>query len=201
LLLLIAALIGAVGQTIGGYSHGGLLVSIAIGFIGAMLGSWIARRIGLPESVRDPDRSRGVPVLWSVIGATAVRGGGRSVDATDAGDDVGGRHCVGGAEPPPEPVRAAPLYAEQRRSLAALGVRTGPPDRDARGRRSGAAASRSAVRQGSVGPAAGIVLPASLHGQARGFLARLTRRWTHTNATSPQCRPSDGPAGFRLRVH
>ncbi|HLQ37378.1 MAG TPA: hypothetical protein VK348_06240 [Planctomycetota bacterium] len=70
LLLLIAALIGAVGQTIAGYSHGGLLVSIAIGFIGAMLGSWIARRIGLPDLfVIQIDRVA-FPVLWSVIGAT-----------------------------------------------------------------------------------------------------------------------------------
>jgi hypothetical protein len=35
LLLLVAALIGAVGQAIAGYSRGGCLVSIALGFIGA----------------------------------------------------------------------------------------------------------------------------------------------------------------------
>ena len=37
LLLLIAGICGALGQAIGGYSHGGCLVSIALGFIGALL--------------------------------------------------------------------------------------------------------------------------------------------------------------------
>ena len=49
LLLLIAGICGAIGQAIGGYSHGGCLVSIALGFIGALLGSWLARQLGLPE--------------------------------------------------------------------------------------------------------------------------------------------------------
>jgi uncharacterized membrane protein YeaQ/YmgE (transglycosylase-associated protein family) len=41
-LLVIAGVCGAMGQAIGGYSHGGCLVSIALGFIGAFMGSWIA---------------------------------------------------------------------------------------------------------------------------------------------------------------
>ena len=44
-LLLIAGVCGALGQAIGGYSHGGCLVSIALGFIGALLGSWIAGQL------------------------------------------------------------------------------------------------------------------------------------------------------------
>src|SRR6266516_3945711 len=54
LLLLIAGICGALGQAIGGYTHGGCLVSIALGFIGAMLGSWIAGRLGLPELLAIP---------------------------------------------------------------------------------------------------------------------------------------------------
>ncbi len=42
LLLLIAGVCGSLGQAIGGYSHGGCLVSIALGFIGALLGTWLA---------------------------------------------------------------------------------------------------------------------------------------------------------------
>src|SRR6266545_4362750 len=48
-LLLIAGLCGALGQAIGGFSRGGCLVSIALGFIGALLGMWLARQLGLPE--------------------------------------------------------------------------------------------------------------------------------------------------------
>ncbi len=47
-LLLIAGLCGALGQAIGGFSRGGCLVSIALGFIGALLGMWLARQLGLP---------------------------------------------------------------------------------------------------------------------------------------------------------
>jgi uncharacterized membrane protein YeaQ/YmgE (transglycosylase-associated protein family) len=52
-----------------GYSHGGCLVSIALGFIGALLGTWLARLMGLPEllSVQLGDRS--FPIIWSIIGA------------------------------------------------------------------------------------------------------------------------------------
>lgn len=69
ILLLIAGICGAIGQAIGGYTHGGCLVSIALGFIGALLGSWIAGKIGLPELI--PIRIGGVnfPIIWSIIGA------------------------------------------------------------------------------------------------------------------------------------
>ena len=47
LLLLIAGVCGSLGQAIGGYSHGGCLVSIALGFIGALLGTWLAGALHL----------------------------------------------------------------------------------------------------------------------------------------------------------
>jgi uncharacterized membrane protein YeaQ/YmgE (transglycosylase-associated protein family) len=69
ILLLIAGVCGALGQAIGGYSHGGCLVSIALGFIGALLGSWIAKALHLPELF--PLSVGGVhfPVVWSIVGA------------------------------------------------------------------------------------------------------------------------------------
>jgi uncharacterized membrane protein YeaQ/YmgE (transglycosylase-associated protein family) len=54
ILLLVAGICGAIGQAITGYSHGGCLVSIALGFIGALLGSWLAGKLGLPELVALP---------------------------------------------------------------------------------------------------------------------------------------------------
>jgi len=68
-LLLIAAVCGALGQAIGGYSHGGCLVSIALGFIGALLGSWIAGQLHLPELLVVPAGGMRFPVIWSIIGA------------------------------------------------------------------------------------------------------------------------------------
>lgn len=69
LLLLIAGICGAIGQAITGYSHGGCLVSIALGFIGALLGTWIAGKLGLPELVAIPVGGVHFPIVWSIIGA------------------------------------------------------------------------------------------------------------------------------------
>lgn len=68
-LLLIAGVCGAVGQAIGGYSHGGCLVSIALGFIGALLGTYLARALGLPELLAIPAGGMKFPIIWSIIGA------------------------------------------------------------------------------------------------------------------------------------
>ena len=70
LMLLIAAVIGAIGQAIAGFSRGGLLVSMALGFIGALLGAWLARSLGLPELLVIQVDRVAFPILWSIIGAT-----------------------------------------------------------------------------------------------------------------------------------
>ena len=48
-LLLIAGIVGALGQSISGYSFGGCLMSIIVGFVGAYVGVWLAGQLGLPE--------------------------------------------------------------------------------------------------------------------------------------------------------
>jgi len=69
ILLLIAGVCGSLGQAIAGYSRGGCLVSIALGFVGALLGMWLARMMGLPElfAIRIGDTS--FPIIWSIIGS------------------------------------------------------------------------------------------------------------------------------------
>jgi uncharacterized membrane protein YeaQ/YmgE (transglycosylase-associated protein family) len=74
LYLLIAALAGAIGRAIAGGTHGGCLVSIVLGFIGALLGSWIARRMHLPEPLLVNVGGAPFPFLWSVIGAALFVG-------------------------------------------------------------------------------------------------------------------------------
>jgi uncharacterized membrane protein YeaQ/YmgE (transglycosylase-associated protein family) len=49
LLVVIAAVCGAIGKAIAGSVRGGLIVSIALGFVGALLGPWVARLLKLPE--------------------------------------------------------------------------------------------------------------------------------------------------------
>ncbi|MEP6707423.1 MAG: GlsB/YeaQ/YmgE family stress response membrane protein [Pyrinomonadaceae bacterium] len=69
ILLVIAGLCGSLGQAISGYSRGGCLVSIALGFVGALIGSWLATRLGLPELLPVRIGTTGFPIVWSIIGA------------------------------------------------------------------------------------------------------------------------------------
>ncbi|MDQ1708610.1 MAG: hypothetical protein QOJ88_1821 [Pyrinomonadaceae bacterium] len=68
-LLIIAGLCGALGQAISGFSRGGCLVSIALGFIGALLGMWLARQFGLPELFSIQVGTTSFPIIWSIIGS------------------------------------------------------------------------------------------------------------------------------------
>jgi uncharacterized membrane protein YeaQ/YmgE (transglycosylase-associated protein family) len=69
LLLLIAAICGALGQAIAGYSLGGLLISIVVGLIGAFLGMWLATQFGLPEFFTITVNGESFPIVWSIIGS------------------------------------------------------------------------------------------------------------------------------------
>jgi uncharacterized membrane protein YeaQ/YmgE (transglycosylase-associated protein family) len=74
LLLLIAGICGSLAQALAGYSHGGCLVSIVLGLIGALLGTWLARLLGLGEVLAIRIGSESFPVVWSVIGAALFAG-------------------------------------------------------------------------------------------------------------------------------
>ena len=69
ILLIIAALCGAIGQALAGYSVGGCITSILVGFVGAVIGSWIAGALGLPEVFAINVGGRAFPVVWSVLGS------------------------------------------------------------------------------------------------------------------------------------
>jgi uncharacterized membrane protein YeaQ/YmgE (transglycosylase-associated protein family) len=68
-LLLIAGICGSLAQALVGYSHGGCLVSIVLGLIGALIGSWLARLAGLPEILSVQIGNQPFPLVWSIIGA------------------------------------------------------------------------------------------------------------------------------------
>lgn len=68
-LLLVAGICGALGQAISGFSRGGCLVAIVLGFIGALVGMWIARNLGLPEPLPVLIGGKTFPVVWSVVGS------------------------------------------------------------------------------------------------------------------------------------
>jgi len=69
-MLIIAGICGAIGRAIGGGTRGGILVSIAVGFVGALLGSYIAQAMHLPELLTFTVDGHPFPVVWSIIGAS-----------------------------------------------------------------------------------------------------------------------------------
>lgn len=68
-LLAIAAVCGAIGQALVGYSVGGCLVSLVVGFIGALLGSWMARQLSLPDLFVVTVDGQPFPIVWAIIGS------------------------------------------------------------------------------------------------------------------------------------
>ena len=68
ILLVVAGVCGALAQSLVGYSHGGCLVTIVLGFIGALVGTWLARVSGLPEIFAIQVGGQSFPIIWSIIG-------------------------------------------------------------------------------------------------------------------------------------
>ncbi|RMG48650.1 MAG: GlsB/YeaQ/YmgE family stress response membrane protein [Acidobacteria bacterium] len=74
LLLIVAGICGSLGRALVGYSRGGCLVSIVLGFIGAMLGRWLSDHLNLPDIFTLNFGGRPFPVVWSIIGAALFVG-------------------------------------------------------------------------------------------------------------------------------
>jgi uncharacterized membrane protein YeaQ/YmgE (transglycosylase-associated protein family) len=72
ILLIIAAVCGSIGQALAGYTRGGCLVSLVLGFIGAYLGLWLAQQLGLPEIFVINIEGRPFPIVWSILGAALL---------------------------------------------------------------------------------------------------------------------------------
>jgi len=69
ILLVIAAICGAIGQAIAGYSLGGMVITTVVGFIGALLGTWMARAVNMPELLMINVGGEQFPIVWAIIGS------------------------------------------------------------------------------------------------------------------------------------
>jgi uncharacterized membrane protein YeaQ/YmgE (transglycosylase-associated protein family) len=69
ILLVVAAICGSLGMAISGYSRGGCLMAVALGFIGALIGMWLARALRLPEFLMLEIDNVQFPIVWSIIGS------------------------------------------------------------------------------------------------------------------------------------
>lgn len=72
ILLVIAGIVGGLGQTISGYSFGGCLMSIVVGFVGAWLGIWLAGQLGLPEVFSINVEGETFPIVWGIVGSAIL---------------------------------------------------------------------------------------------------------------------------------
>ena len=74
ILLVISGICGSIGRSIAGFSRGGCVVSIVVCFIGALVGTWIARKTALPDFFVLNIGGTDFPVIWSIIGSALFVG-------------------------------------------------------------------------------------------------------------------------------
>lgn len=74
ILLVVAGVCGALGQSFAGNSRGGCVLAIGIGFLGAWAGTALANAFALPVIFAIEVDGRDFPVVWSIAGATLIVG-------------------------------------------------------------------------------------------------------------------------------
>jgi len=67
--LIIAGIAGAIARSLVGFDRGGCIISIVVGFIGAIIGTWLAREFELPDPFLFNIRGTEYHILWTIIGA------------------------------------------------------------------------------------------------------------------------------------
>jgi len=74
LIVYVAIAVVCVGaaHAITGDTPRGLMYVVLLGFVGALLGTWVAHGLRLPELLTIGGRGRHVPLLWSVLGCAAL---------------------------------------------------------------------------------------------------------------------------------
>jgi uncharacterized membrane protein YeaQ/YmgE (transglycosylase-associated protein family) len=57
-----------VRRALGGGTRGGFLISIVVGFVGAVVGLLVADALDLPEILRVNVDGHSFPIVWSILG-------------------------------------------------------------------------------------------------------------------------------------
>jgi uncharacterized membrane protein YeaQ/YmgE (transglycosylase-associated protein family) len=69
LLVLVASILGSIGAALAGRRQTGCLASIALGFIGALIGRWLATQMEIDDPFTFTIRSTDFPLLFTIVGA------------------------------------------------------------------------------------------------------------------------------------
>jgi uncharacterized membrane protein YeaQ/YmgE (transglycosylase-associated protein family) len=72
LLILVGGICGAIAEMVVGFSPGGFLASVAIGFLGALIGTWLARQFQLPSVFAVTIGGYTIEILWAILGAIVL---------------------------------------------------------------------------------------------------------------------------------
>jgi uncharacterized membrane protein YeaQ/YmgE (transglycosylase-associated protein family) len=68
-LFIVAAIIGAIGEGLAGYSLGGCLMSAVVGWVGALIGHWLRGVLNMGTLLPVTVAGRTIDIVWAVIGA------------------------------------------------------------------------------------------------------------------------------------
>ena len=72
--IVIAGMCGAVARALVGGTRGGFIISVLLGFLGAFVGTWLARMLHLPEWVMVSIAGHPFPIVWSILGGILLAG-------------------------------------------------------------------------------------------------------------------------------
>ncbi len=77
--LVIAGICGAIARAFGGGTAGGFLMSILLGFVGAVVGMTLARAFHLPTFVSVAIGGHSFPIVWSIVGGFLLVAGAHAL--------------------------------------------------------------------------------------------------------------------------
>ena len=77
--LIIAGICGAIARAFAGGTRGGFLVSVVLGFLGAVVGMAFARVFRLPTLVSVVIGGRPFPIIWSILGGFVLVAGAHAL--------------------------------------------------------------------------------------------------------------------------
>jgi uncharacterized membrane protein YeaQ/YmgE (transglycosylase-associated protein family) len=70
--LVIAGVCGAIARAIAGGTAGGFVISVLLGFLGALVGTWLAHVLRLPEVFAVVIGGHPFPIVWSIVGGSLL---------------------------------------------------------------------------------------------------------------------------------
>lgn len=70
--LVIAGVCGAIARALAGGTGRGFIISVVLGFVGAFIGTWLARLLHLPPLLVVAIGGQPFPIVWSIVGGIVL---------------------------------------------------------------------------------------------------------------------------------